>query len=71
MIIDLREKYISNQFGTNLSILVNDNFELIYFMWNENKIKIPCYSIEEDSIHVYFYNQREYILPNCLTYKKN
>ena len=40
-------------------------------MWNENKIKIPCYSIEEDSIHVYFYNQQEYILPNCLTYKKN
>ena len=71
MIIDLRKKYVSNQFETNLSILVNDNFELIYFMWNENKIKIPCYSIEEDSIHVYIYNQTEYILPNCLTYKKN
>ena len=67
MIIDLREKYTSNQLECNMAFFCNDNLELQYFSWNDVEYTISSYREKKDGVYIHYFNDM-YILPNCLTW---
>ena len=69
MIIDLRNKYISNQLETNMYLFCDDNYCLIQFFYNGIKFNISSYNEEEDGIYIQYFNDIIILPPSLTVYK--
>jgi len=69
-IIDLVDKCIQNQYGSNMSLYCDDQCKLKVFSYNQVMYEIIFYETEETTYLITFNDGSQYRIPQMLTVYK-